>query len=435
MKGWFRALLARMLEHQVRRLIKRHHPGIVAVGGSVGKTSTRMAVVAMLSQKFRTQSIAQPGYNSEIGLPLSVFELDVPRRLYNPFAWLWRIIETEAIIQSEYRHQMLVLEVGTDQPGEIARSLRFLKPDVGVITAVTPEHMQNFPGGLDEVAAEELLLAPASRKLVVGRDDIPGVYRRKYLDAHRDLHTYGSASDDDYQIKIEATSPTDGTTGQLLKNRHVVVGHLKLRLFGLQSVKTAVAAYAVGDQLGLTKKELASGLEKIRATRGRMRVFAGVNGSTILDDSYNSSPEALAAALDAVMKTKVAGRRIAILGSMNELGMQSPRYHEAAGVLAAGVDVLVTVGGLASGYLGPAAVRAGLDPTRFQVADSPQAAGEYVKLLLRPGDLVLVKGSQDGVYAEEASKILLENPADGSYLVRQSPEWLRRKAKSFPARS
>jgi UDP-N-acetylmuramoyl-tripeptide--D-alanyl-D-alanine ligase len=113
---------------------------------------------------------------------------------------------------------------------------------------------------------------------------------------------------------------------------------------------------------------------------------------------------------------------------MNELGAESPRYHQEAGEAAAGVDLLVTLGRLAGDHLGPAAVRAGLDPTRWRHADTPQAAGEYLRALLQPGDIVLAKGSQNGVFAEEAVKILLANPADAAGLVRQSPAWMRKKA-------
>jgi UDP-N-acetylmuramoyl-tripeptide--D-alanyl-D-alanine ligase len=173
-------------------------------------------------------------------------------------------------------------------------------------------------------------------------------------------------------------------------------------------------------------------LAAIRPVNGRMHALPGINGSTIVDDTYNSSPEAVVAAMEALAKAPVTGRRIALLGSMNELGPDSPRYHEAAGAAAAGVDLLITVGADANTHLGPAAVRAGLDPSRCHAADSPYTAGDYLATILGPGDVLLAKGSQNGVFCEEALKVLLADPADAAHLVRQSPGWLRLKARQFP---
>jgi UDP-N-acetylmuramoyl-tripeptide--D-alanyl-D-alanine ligase len=431
MKAAFRQFIARIFERQVRRLIRRHRLKVVAVAGSVGKTSSRMAVATVLRTKYSVQNMSHPGYNSEIGLPLSVFDLSVPGLLMNPFAWIWRLIKTEQIIHSRYPHQVLVLELGTDHPGEMARYLRYLSPDIGVMTAVTPEHMENFPS-LNDVAAEELLLAAASKQFVASKDDVPAKYREHYIDSHPNHHYYGIGRDTEYGFTVASTDPIGGTVGELFHSGHVAIKELHLGVYGVHSAKTALAAYAVGDLLGLTPSELAEGLDKVRPVAGRMNVLPGVNGSTIIDDTYNSSPEAVTAALKALAQIPTGGRRIAILGSMNELGVKSPEYHAASGAEAASLDLLVTVGEMANRYLGPAALREGLDPTRYKPADSPYAAGEYLALILRPGDVLLAKGSQNGVFAEEALKLLLASPADRHKLVRQSDSWLRAKAKQFP---
>ena len=396
----------------------------------MGKTSTKTAIATVLREKFRT--LVHPGnYNSELGLPLSVFELSVPDQLFNPLAWAWRLIQSELLIRN-YPFDVLVLELGTDHPGEIPLYLHYLNPDIGVLTALTPEHMENFPGGLDEVATEELSLVIASKVFVANIDEIPAKYRRKYIEPHVHHHYYGLGPNPEYGFELASTDPINGTTGHLTHAGRTAVNRLQISLFGAHSAKAAVAAYAVADLLGLSKVQIETGLAKLKPVPGRMNALLGQNGSTIIDDTYNSSPEAAIAALAALDAAPIAGRRIAILGSMNELGPDSPGYHEQVGEAAAGVDLLITIGALASEHLGPAAVRAGLDPTRFQPAVSPYAAGEHVKLLLSPGDVVLVKGSQNGVFAEEAGKLLLADPSDAAKLVRQSPEWLRTKARQFP---
>ncbi|HVQ44271.1 MAG TPA: Mur ligase family protein [Candidatus Saccharimonadia bacterium] len=404
MKPLLRRIIASLFERQVRRVIARHHLTVVAVAGSVGKTTTKQAIATVLSEKY--QVLVHPGnYNSELGLPLSVFELTVPASLLNPFAWIWRLVQAGRRVRN-YPYQVLVLELATDHPGEIPRYLRYLTPDIGVLTALTPEHMENFPGGLDEVAAEEMALAGASKILVLNDDAVPQKYQDQYLGDHPSVLKYGH--------KIGGNHPS---------NPQILGDHMRLALD---------AAALVARQLKLTPHQIQAGIERVRPVSGRMNPLPGINGTVIIDDTYNSSPEAIVAALTALASYPASGRRIAILGSMNEMGSASPRYHEEAGVAAAGVDLLVTIGALANTYLGPAAVNAGLDPTRWKPADSPYVAGAFLGLLLQPGDVVLAKGSQNGVFAEEAVKLLLADPADAAHLVRQSPAWLRTKRAQFP---
>jgi UDP-N-acetylmuramyl pentapeptide synthase len=431
MKVLFRAPMSRLFEHQVRRLIRSHNLKVVAVAGSVGKTGTRNAVATVLAEKYIIQKLGPLGYNSELGLPLSVFGMDTPSWIVNPLAWAWRLIRSEFIIRRAYLPQMLVLELGTDHPGEIGRYIRYLKPDLGIMTAVTAEHMQNFPGGLAQVAAEELLLVDACRQFLASEDDVPAFYRHKYIDHHPDHHTFGCGRDTEYGIVLEDDAPAAEVMATITKDSRPRLKHVTLKLAGETGAKAAIAAYAAGDLLGLTSPQLKAGLEKIRPVPGRMSILYGLNGSTIIDDTYNASPQAVKAALHALSIAPTNGRRIAILGSMNELGPDSPKYHADAGALAAGVDLLVTIGDLANRYLGPAAVQAGLDPTCYKPADSPYAAGEYLKLVIAPGDIILAKGSQNGVYAEEAVKVILADPSDVDRLVRQSSAWLKTKAQQF----
>jgi UDP-N-acetylmuramoyl-tripeptide--D-alanyl-D-alanine ligase len=430
MKAAFRRFLAAVLARQSRRLIKAHHLKVVAVCGSVGKTTTRSAIVSVLRQKYKTQAINQPGYNSDIGLPLSIFDMRVPRLLLNPFAWVWRLVKTEAVIHGRYDVDILVLELGTDHPGEIEHFLTYLRPDVGVITAITPEHMENFDS-LDDVAAEELQLVSAS-KYILATSLVPKAYKQKYIANHPHHDYYGSQKSADFQIKVSSADLLSGMIVTISRNGRHVLKDVSLKLFGQSAALSALAAYAVGDKLGLNSGELKVGLEKIHPVSGRMRVLHGLNDSVIVDDSYNSSPAAVVASLDALYQSNVTGRRIAVLGSMNELGDNAPQYHTEAGASAAGLDLLVTLGELASSYLGPAAVHAGLDPTRLKPADSPVAAADFLRVTLRPGDVVLIKGSQNGVFSEEVTKRLLADPADVSHLVRQSSGWLKQKSKQFP---
>ncbi len=429
MKAMFRRLVRPLLEHQVKRLIKAKRLKVVAVAGAVGKTTTKLTIAAVLQQKYRV--LVHPGnFNAEIGLPLAVFNLDVPVIIINPFAWLWRLVQMEQLIHGDYPYDVLVLELGTDKPGEIPHFMTYLRPDIGVVTAVAPEHMENF-ANLDAVAAEELALAAGSAQVVVNQDDVAGKYRQRHLPSHLHHHTYGLAGAPDYGFKVTSTDPTMGTLGHFVRSGHAKPHQVSVALYGDHSARAVAAAYAVGDLLDLTTAELEAGLADIKPVSGRMNPLSGLNGSILIDDTYNSSPDAAQAALTVLGATKATGRRIAVMGSMNELGQDNPRYHAEVGAACAGLDLLVTVGELANRHLGPAAIAAGLDERSWKPADSPYAAGEFLKLLLKEGDVVLIKGSQNGVFCEETVKLLLADPNDAAYLVRQSPVWQRRKAEQF----
>ncbi len=429
MKVFLRGLARPILEFQAKRLIAKKKLKVVAVTGAVGKTSTKLAIATVLEQKYRV--LAHPGnFNSDISLPLSLFNLDVPRILANPFGWLWRLIQMERSIRGGYPYRVVVLELGTDHPGEIPHFMRYLQPDIGVVTAVAPEHMENF-ASLDEVAKEELALAAGSKQIVANCDDIPVRYRHKYVDTHAHHFYYGLGKEANFGLELGKTDPLEGTNGSLIKDGHAQIIGVAFALHGRHAARAAAAAYGVASLMGLNREQIEKGVAALRPAPGRMNVLGGLNGSVIIDDTYNSSPEAAAAALDVLMRANVAGRRIAIMGSMNELGAESPRYHREVGELCASVDLLFTIGNLANEYLGPAAVRAGLDPAAWKPADSPYAMGEFLAVMLKAGDVVLAKGSQNGVFAEEAVKLILANPADINQLVRQSPAWLKIKAGQF----
>ena len=191
----------------------------------------------------------------------------------------------------------------------------------------------------------------------------------------------------------------------------------------------AAGAVAVADELNLTANEILAGLKDIRPIPGRMQRLDGLNGSVILDDSYNASPPAVKAALDTLYRLP-AEKKIAILGNMNELGKYSEAAHKEIGNYCdpKKVELVITIGPDAEKFLGPAAEAKGCKVAEF---DNPYSAGEYLKPLLGKGTLVLAKGSQNGVFAEETVKLLLADPNDAKKLVRQSEYWLKRKVASF----
>lgn len=415
-----RSVVCTILEMQVRQLRARHKFKVVAVSGSVGKTSTKMAVAELLEKTMRVRY--QTGnYNDRVTVPLIFFGLREPS-LYNIVAWIKAFGITQSEIALPYPYDVVVVELGTDEPGQIEQ-FAYIKPDITVVTAVSEEHMENF-GTLDRVAAEELGVFDFSRQVLVNGDDIP----EQYL-AGREFTEYSLQSE---QAQYHANATSDGLKGQKLEVR-LPDGrtHAAVRYLGTPGAKISLAAAAVADLLGVKKADIAKGLERLQPFAGRMQVLEGVKDSTLIDDTYNASPLAVKAALNTLYEAKTK-QRIAILGSMNEMGEYSKQAHEEAGAYCdpKKLQVVVTVGSDAKKWLAPAARERGCTVHTF---DSPYDAGNYVSGKLQKGAVVLAKGSQNGVFTEEALKPLLADPTDAAKLVRQSQYWMDKKRQQFSA--
>lgn len=414
-----KALLSAVLEYQVKKLRACQHFSLIAVVGSVGKTSAKLAIATVLgvSEKVRYQ---EGNYNDRLTVPLVIFNQEMPG-LFNIFAWLRIIISNQHQIRASYPFHYVIVELGTDGPGQIAQ-FAYLKPELSVVTAVAPEHMEFF-GSLDAVAEEELAVFKFSKHVLVNLDDTPA----KYL-AGKDYLSYGLTVKADYRV-ISAISNSLEPTEVSFKLGHESPLKVKMSAVGKQGIAIALAAAATAALLGCKPEAITSGLQKVTAFAGRMQILKGINDSTIIDDSYNASPKSVMAALD-VLYAVVASQRIAILGNMNELGDYSQEAHELVGNYCdpSKLDYVVTIGPDARSYLAIAAKAKGCKVESF---DSPYAAGEFVRNQLSSGAVVLADGSQNGVFAEESLKELLANKADASRLVRQSAYWLSIKRRQF----
>ncbi|MDQ3093864.1 MAG: UDP-N-acetylmuramoyl-tripeptide--D-alanyl-D-alanine ligase [bacterium] len=398
-----RKYIAKILIWQTTRLLDKWKPVVIVVAGSVGKTSTTQAIAEVLSETKRVRA-TRHNYNSDVGVPCSVFGYDLPSTLANPFAWLAIYIKNEFILLGDPAFDTLVLELGTDKPGEIAE-FSYLKPHIAVVTAVAPEHMENF-GSLDAVAHEELKVAQYSEETVCNREMVDAKYVQGL-----DVLWYDSSI-----LKNYKTEP---------------------KSLGRQGKQIASAAAWVGERVGIGKEATDLGLARLGPQPGRMQLLPGINKSVLIDDTYNSSPEANIAALDFLYEGK-APARIALLGNMNELGAYSEEAHSKVGEYCDPnkIDVVLTLGTDANKYLAESAESKGCrvirTATPYQASD---VIREELKRINKPGVIILCKGSQNGVFAEEAVKNLLANKTDSSKLVRQSDAWLRKKSKSFASLS
>nr|AIA13408.1 Mur ligase middle domain protein [uncultured bacterium] len=418
-KALGRAIVCGILERQVKKLRRRHSFKVVGVAGSIGKTSTKIAIARTLQATHQVQW-QEGNYNDRVTIPLIFFGHSEPS-LFNMFAWLRIFMKNARIIRKPYPYQYVVVELGTDRPG-LTKEFAYVKPDLIVLTAVTHEHMEYFKT-LDGVAEEELRTLDFSDLALVNIDDTPA----HYLEG-RTYKSYGTHEAADYGITEGKNVHLRGqeVTFRLGKKDSFT---LEIPLLGKQGAKTALAAAAAAHLLGLSTPDIEKGVSGVSAFAGRMQVLYGQLNSTLIDDTYNSTPDAATAALD-VMYGGDAPQRIAILGSMNELGDYSPEAHRIVGDYCdpSKLDLVVTVGKDSRDYLAPAAKDRGCQVKTFL---DPNKAGKFVRKQLQEGAVVLAKGSQNGVFAEESLKPLLADKADEAKLVRQSAYWMGVKAKQF----
>ncbi|MDB5184759.1 MAG: Mur ligase middle domain protein [Candidatus Saccharibacteria bacterium] len=407
-----KAVLCTLLEHQVKVLRRRNQFLVVAVAGSVGKTSTKLAIARTLGATQRVQ-FQDGNYNDRLTVPLVIFGHREPG-LFNLAAWLKILWHNQRQLRRTYDYQFVVAELGTDAPGQMAR-FAYLKPDLYVLTSISPEHMEYFKT-LEAVAIEETALLPYARAVLVNGDDCDPTF----LPAET-AKSYGFGADADYRI-------ADMSLNAKSRSQQITVRGetFNVRLLGQQGAKIAAAAYASADMLGLSKDDILTGLAAIAPTSGRMQLLDGVRSSVLIDDTYNSSPIAVKAALD-VLYAWPAGQRIAILGTMNEMGAVSEQLHREIGAYCdpEKLDVVVTIGEPANQFTAAAAESRGC---KVLQCIHPRDAGEAVLTLLKDNAVVLAKGSQNRVFAEEALVPLLENPEDVHKLVRQSAHWQAIKA-------
>lgn len=421
----FKKIIQRKLEKYVKKYFA-NHPDIklIAVGGSVGKTTTKYAAATVLSQRYKVR-MREENHNTEMSAPLGILGIDYPENIRSPLAWLGVFRAARARVRQPDDAQVIIQELGVDRPGDMAAFATYLNPDIGIITGVTPEHMEFF-GTIEAVAQEELALVNFSKLALINRDDIDG----RFADfiTNKNLDTYGTTASAEYRFETEDTTIRDGYSGRIFTSEYDPV-ECTLHVLGEHSLRPVMAAVGVAVKLGLSADEIRTGVESIRAVPGRMNILRGQNESTLIDDTYNSSPAAAEAALR-TLYTLQAPQRIAILGSMNELGDVSAKEHEFIGSLCDPnlLAWVLTVGDEAEKYLAPAARARGCQVKSFESAIE---AGGFAHKVLEKEAIVLAKGSQTGVYCEEAVAVLLRDSDDTLQLVRQSPAWIKRKTAFF----
>jgi len=426
MKSFFRSLVVSILTAEARLLLRRHKPTIVAITGSVGKTSTKDAIYVAIKDSVRARK-SQKSFNSEIGVPLTI--LGLPTGWDNPVRWVWNIVDGAfTVLFTRSYPKVLVLETGVDTPGDMANLVSWLKPHVVVLTRLpdVPVHVEQFasPAAVIEEKMRLVHGMHAEGTLIYNHDDdiVKGQLsevRQKMLGYGRYLPTECKVEKDKIQYKDDV--PT-GITFSVLhgeeKSDITLAG-----VVGTQHALGCAAAMAVAQVLEISAVDAAKGLQTLTSPPGRLCVLPGIKGSVLIDDTYNSSPIALEHALETLTEIKYAKRRIAVLGDMLELGKYSSDEHRRLGKRAGETcDVLLTLGVRARGFAEGALANGLTDKTVFQYEDVARA-GRELQAMLKPGDVVLVKASQS-IRAERVVKEVMAEPQRAEELLaRQDRDW------------
>lgn len=423
-----KTILEKQLKIAAQAVLKKYHPRIVAITGSVGKTSAREAIACVLSTKFRVRQNLK-NYNNEIGLPLSILDAELPGRSF--IGWLVLFLRAYMLClwkDNDYP-EILVLEIGADHPGDVSYLASIAPPDVAVVTSVGQAHLENF-GTEDNLAKEKGMLV---RKLnpkgfaILNYDDER--VRKMEKNTKERIFTYGF--DDKADVKaLELVFSFGKTPGErelaglgykLKVEGSFVPVHLP-KSIGRPAVYASLAAASVGLAYGLNLVEISEGLSSCKPIAGRMSLVHGMGNTSIIDDTYNASPQSMQAAIETVGSIEVAGKakRWAVLGDMLELGGFTVTGHQEIGraVAANDFDRLVAVGER-SLLIMSGAIDAGFPRENiFHFTDSIEA-GEFLKAQIREGDLLVIKGSQ-GMRMERITKLLMAEPEKApELLVRQ----------------
>lgn len=422
----FKKYIQKKLERYVVKYFRKHpEVKLVVVAGSVGKTSTKQAIATVLSQRYRV-ALHEGNHNTHLSAPLAILGIEFPEgNVKSIGAWLSVFAAARERIKEPTGVDVIIAEIGADHPGDITHFGSYLKPYIGLVTAITPEHMEFF-NTIEAVAQEELAAANFSQLAIINRDDIEGRFAG-YL-TNSNVDTYGTSGVAEYRFEVDDFDVDEGYKGSVIVPEFEQPFPASIKVAGEHSLRPAMGAVAVAVKMGMLPAEITAGLAMIRAVPGRMNILHGTENSIIIDDTYNSSPMAASSALQFLYSLQ-APQRIAILGSMNELGVTSATEHEKLGLMCdpAMLAWVITIGDDAEKYLAPAARQRGCQVKSFKSAID---AGSFVHSVMEQGAAILAKGSQGDVYAEEAVKVLC-TMSDDLKLVRQSPRWMKIKDDFF----
>ncbi|MBI5135554.1 UDP-N-acetylmuramoyl-tripeptide--D-alanyl-D-alanine ligase [Candidatus Uhrbacteria bacterium] len=426
-------LLRRMITEIARSLLSIYQPRIIAVTGSVGKTSTKQAIGALLAASDPTTRVAQGSFNTDWGVPLTIIGGQYPAG--SPWKWLRVLARGVGMLlwhDSSYP-KTIVLELGADRPGDIARLARWVRPHVGVVTSISAVHLEKLRT-IQHVAKEKLSLLsalPANGSAIVNSSvarswDVKGATRARMTTAGIDSSADVFATDVSIRVSRPGGAPGRGTFFKLHWNGSVVPCTL-VDVAGWAVVESSCMAAAVGLSQGMNLIAVSDALKRVEWPAGRMRILDGIRNSILIDDSYNASPKAVLQAVNVLEYLGLNEGRTTwtVLGDMADLGAETESAHRDVGkTIAEKRPGALVVVGINARFFASEAIAAGFPPERVYKMTDAWEAGRFLQENIREGDVILVKGSQV-MRMERVVKELMAKPLEAAQLLVRQQWWWR----------
>lgn len=414
-------LVQNILGKLARRVIKKHKPLIISITGSVGKTTTKEAISLVLKDYKYVRS-SKGNLNNEFGLPLSILDL---KPAHNPLQWLLVVIKAFYIsyFLSKFP-EILILEMGIDQPGDMNYLTKIAPPTIAIETGVETVHLEFFEKIENLIKEKESLLdsLPENGLALINYDN---VHSKEMSERHPEVKfvSYGLNQNADIRAS-DIQSTLEGTSFSLwISNDRA--GDVSMPILGKHHVYNILPALYLAQHFEISLDQVVNSLKKFTLPPGRLTVIPGINESTLLDSSYNAEPGSMVASLDTLHHLP-AKRKVAILGDMLELGPISLEAHQAIAKKLIGITELAIFIGKEMEGAYKHLKEENISKLSYFYFPDPLEAIDFIKGKIKAGDLILVKGSQ-GARTEHITKALMKNQEDASkLLVRQSKEWLNR---------
>ncbi|MEO8581271.1 MAG: UDP-N-acetylmuramoyl-tripeptide--D-alanyl-D-alanine ligase [Patescibacteria group bacterium] len=431
MKSFFSKLIVNWLRFTAQLQLMKVQPLVIGVTGSAGKTSCVQAIGVVLSQKTKLK-VGRKG-NSETGIPMEILGIKVGT--YSGYDWVNVCLQALWQLCTNWeRYDTLVLEMGIDSdqlPKNMSHQLSIVQPQIGVLLSISGVHGQNFSGKdiLQSIANEKgklLKSLDASGVAIYSLDYSQILKLVPHIIAKKLTFSSNKSSADLQLIKHELS--LSGTTFTFLHEQTTHSLHFSKQLHFKESFGTFASAILVGLEFGITVEESCHKLsQNFQLQPGRMSVIEGRNNSIIIDSSYNSSLEPTSAALR--MLDLLPGRKIAVLGDMRELGALAQHDHqELAKQAAKSANIIVLIGPLTSQYTLSQLQQLNFSDKNLMSFANAYQAIDTLQEMIRPNDIILVKGSQNTIFLEIIVKALMKHPDQSSALLcRQTPFWERQR--------
>jgi len=416
--------LEKILRFMAKAILWKYQPQVIGITGSVGKSSTKEAIALVLESQYQVRK-NEGNYNNEIGIPLTIIGCKTGGR--SLLAWLRIGVHFLSLMFWKHKYpEVLVLEMGIDQKGDMDYLLSFVPASIGVATHVSGSHLSQF-GTIANVAREKRKLIkslPETGFAILNADNAETLKMQEVTKAN--VITYGFSSGADIRVDNLLfhgdTGHVEGYSFKLNYKGKSVPVRLPF-ILAKHLIPSALAAVGVGVAMKLNLVEIAQALEAFQSLPGRMNMFPGIQGTQIIDDTYNASPTSTRAAIESLSYMQ-APRKVAILGDMLELGEDSDEAHASlAGDIKEANITRVLLVGKHMRNLKDALLESGYQPRQVSWYMDPWDTLAALSETLRPNDLILIKGSQ-GLRMELIVEALLAFPEQAPRLLcRQSPAW------------